>query len=56
MHKNPLKNTGNGIKETQNFQNFPGQHAPGPPPLEVLAPSGKFMIAPPPQISKPVRL
>ena len=56
MHKNPLQNTGKGIKGTLFFETFRGSMPRNP--LEVSAPSvqvGQIHVCPP-KISKPVRL
>ena len=56
MHKNPLQNTGKGIKGTLFFETFRGSMPRNP--LEVSAPSvqvGQIHVCPP-KISRPVRL
>ena len=56
MHKNPLQNTGKGIKGTLFFETFWGSMPRNP--QEVSAPSVRVrqIHVCPPQISRPVRL
>ena len=58
MHEISPQNAGNGIRDST-FQNFQGEHAPGPLSLEILhlrRSSSKLTSAPPPKFFKPICL